>query len=67
VVLVVHVLREDVRDERVAPAHRKALWAARAWYYGPKKRHALPLDLSRYEERWCVFLFFFLEGGAARP
>ncbi|KAH8055036.1 hypothetical protein JL722_8457 [Aureococcus anophagefferens] len=20
--------------------HRKALWAARAWYYGPKKRHA---------------------------
>ncbi|KAH8062034.1 glycolipid 2-alpha-mannosyltransferase [Aureococcus anophagefferens] len=32
--------------------HRKALWAARAWYYGPKKRHALPLDLSRYEERW---------------
>ena len=45
--------------------HRKALWAARAWYYGPKKRHALPLDLSRYEERWCVFLLFS-RGGAAR-
>lgn len=26
--------------------HRKALWAVRAWYYGPKKRGALPRNLS---------------------
>ncbi|KAK7234977.1 hypothetical protein SO694_00141022 [Aureococcus anophagefferens] len=43
--------------------HRKALWAARAWYYGPKKRHALPLDLSRYEERWCAILGAVERGG----